>query len=79
MAVTDEQQAFVDINSEYLEIAPMYCPILFNWPCIIYFKKYGARDFAACAADGVFVLWNDDEQHTEILAQYAEAEDNQPL
>lgn len=77
--MSPEQQTFMSSNCEYLHIAPMYCPIRFNWSNVEYFKKYGLRDFAACAADGSFVLWNDDAQHLEILEKYSETEDNRPL
>ena len=77
--MSPKQQVFMDLNSEYLHIAPMYCPIRFNWSSVEYFKKYGLRDFAACAVDGFYVLWNDTSQHLETLEKYPETEDNRPL
>ena len=77
--MSPEQKAFMSSNSEYLHIAPMYCPIWFNWSNVEYFKKYGLRDFAACAVDGSFVFWNDDDEHLEILEKYLKAKDNRPL
>jgi hypothetical protein len=63
------QQDFISVNKNYLIIAEMYSPILFNWKNVLYFKIYGEANYAVCAEDGMIVKWNV-SQHDKILREY---------
>lgn len=65
-------------NKEYLRIAPMYSPILFE-NNVNYFKIYGERKYVVQKEDSSLIEWDDGTQHNEVLQKYSKAKDNSPL